>query len=238
MFLRLISVSLPRPTYIFPINQHLVRLSVSDYFKRLKVGRTVGRHWCHTKIWKTRLLVSHTQQNAPTVLRDSAARGRHTAGSHPAAGKQCQTRCGLTCRCAPHLSTNSHHKIAWEHVCMRQPTCLLYLPAGLHWKKKQKKKQPTKAAGAFSCLDDCLLTSSLLNPVFLSAAASGLRACKMFPLICLYTCSACLCFFFFFLFHHWKIWSCGCVTSRYTRRRGTHWKLRRLLLSLILCLLT
>ena len=199
MFLRLISVSLPRPTYIFPINQHLVRLSVSDYFKRLKVGRTVGRHWCHTKIWKTRLLVSHTQQNAPTVLRDSAARGRHTAGSHPAAGKQCQTRCGLTCRCAPHLSTNSHHKIAWEHVCMRQPTCLLYLPAGLHWKKNKKKTTHKSSRGLFLSwwlfadllfAKPCLPVSGGVGPPCVQNVSADLSVYLL-----------CLSLFFFFFFY-------------------------------------
>ena len=94
-------------------------------------------------------------------------------------------------------------------ACVSLPVYYIYLPVCIE--KKTKKKQPTKAAGAFSCLDDCLLTSSLLNPVFLSAAASGLRACKMFPLICLYTCSACLWFFFFFFIpplENLKLWLC------------------------------
>lgn len=78
---------------------------------------------------------------------------------------------------------------------MRQPTCLLYLPAGLHCKKHLQKKP-----GHFRVLMTVCGTSSLLKPVFLSAATLGLRACKILPLISLYTRSACLFPFFFFFF--------------------------------------
>lgn len=170
----------------------------------------------HLQCWETQLHEGVPQQAATLLWVNSARQGA-------------AWRAGVL-----HACQQEPPQIVWEPVCMRQPTCLLYLPAGLHCKKHLQKKP-----GHFRVLMTVCGTSSLLKPVFLSAATLGLLACKILPLISLYTCSACLFpFFFFFFSHHWKIWSRGCVTSRYTHRRSTRWKLRCLLLSLILCLLT
>ena len=174
----------------------------------------------HLQCWETQLHEGVTQQ-AATLLRVNSAR------------QGVAWRAGVLHTCQQTATTKSPESTS---ACVSLPVYYIYLPVCIE--KKTKKKTTHKSSrGLFLSwwlfadllfAKPCLPVSGGVEPPCVQNVSADLSV----YLLCLSL------FFFFFLFHHWKIWSCGCVTSRYTRRRGTHWKLRRLLLSLILCLLT
>lgn len=142
---------------------------------------------------------------------------------YAAVGKPCQTRCGLTSRCALLVSTTATTNRL--RACLfLQAYCLLYLLVCLYWIWLHTH--------AFSCLNNCLRAHTLPNPVFLSATMSASRCadCSADVFYAVYSSLSVICLSAVLIFppRYWKIsslWSQGGVTRQTGRMvfQSNHW---------------